>query len=196
MAVYLSEDAERDVEEQLTRTNIQCSVCSHALHLVEEIFEIKLVQPQLRGSELEYFDVVDDQGRLQYASHYFDFMCWEEIEEEIENRHQNTPPVRDQLALLSCDLCGSDIREWETIGLLRYGELHCSPRTPEGFATTVFQNMGRDKHICIGCLFHVNDGWDLWPDEVEPGPGIDVCREGIFERCWRKQRCTCEGHLR
>lgn len=202
MAVYLSEadkryiksEDEEYLEHLVTRTDLKCSVCTNTLHLVEEMFEFKIIQAQLVEGELVYYDALDNNSIL-YPAHYFDFKCWEEVEEEIESRHENTPPMKDQLALLSCDLCGSDIRELEILGLVRFGELHCSPRTPQGIPETVFENMGRDKHICIGCITNINDGWDLWADDVAAVPGVDVCREGIFERCWRKDECHCKWHM-
>jgi hypothetical protein len=191
MVYPLPESIEPEIERLVTRTNLACAHCGDPLHLVEEAWEFKIVQPEYRGALLLH-DVLNPMGGLAYEPHFFEFVCWEAAEELVQELWEDVPPVLDELGLLSCDICGSHIREHETMGLARFGEIHCSPHTPDGQISYKFEPMGTDRHVCIGCLTHINDELDLWEQEIEGLPGVPACRDGLFERCWRKGTCTCD----
>ena len=183
------------LEEVITKTSLKCGYCGDYLHLVEEAWELRIVQPEIGPENIIMRDALGPNGVGHYIPHFFEFMCWEKAEELLEELWEDVPPISDDFALLECDLCRSHIREWETMGLVRFGELHCSPRNPDGETSYQFEPMGTDRHICVGCLTHVNDELDLWEEGIEGMPGIEVCRDGIFERCWRKGKCNCTWRI-
>jgi hypothetical protein len=169
-----------------------CGFCTDKIHLVEEVWQLTIVQVEHRENELVFHHVFDHNQGLAYEPHFFEFMCWEKVEEVVEEIIEDVPPVTDSFGLIACDLCGSHIREWETMGVAKFGELHCSPHMPDGQHTYVFEPMGADRHVCVACLTHINDEMELWGDDLEGLPGTETCRDGIFERCWRKDTCECE----
>lgn len=173
------------------QTYIQCQECTEHLHLTQEIFEVRVVQAQLVDGSLQYHDVLDDSGDYAHTPRHFCFDCWENLEEDIASRCEDMPPIQDAFGLIECDLCKSDIREWEVLALVRFGEIHFSKRSPNG-TTYTFENMGKDKHICLACVY--NDEERLWEEEIEAIPQVSVCSEGIHSRCWRRNCCKerCE----
>lgn len=182
------DDDKYELEHLLTKTEIQCASCQNGIHLTEEVFLVRLVQAQAAREGLEHYDVLDDYGNYQYEPHFFEFSCWEELQEELRDMHEDIPSVEDQLAIIECDICGSGVRAWEVVGIIQFGELHCSPRSPNGPSIN-FQPMGRCQHMCIGCLYHMDKDGEYWNSELEPVPGQKVCINGIYERCWRKENC-------
>jgi hypothetical protein len=176
--------------ELVAPTGVKCGQCGEALTLTEEIFELRVVQAELFRGALQHYDVLDDDGDFSYTPYFFEFMCWEQMEEGLRELAEDMPPIEEHGAILECDVCRSDILPLETLGLVRFGELHHSPKNPDGTAI-LFESMGSDKHLCISCLHHVNrNGVPYW-NWVEPIPDRTCCSLGIQQRCWRKNQCTC-----
>lgn len=180
-----------DVTAFATRTDIACPECGEHIHLAEEIFEVRIVQAQLVNGSLQYYDVLTEDGDYAHEPRHFNFECWESLEEDIAAYSEDSPPIQDALGLIECDICRSDIREWEALALVRFGEIHFSKRSPNG-ATYTFENMGKDKHICLACVYNADER--LWEEEIEAIPQVSVCTEGIHSRCWRRNCCKerCE----
>lgn len=190
--VFAVSDPDIELAEVLTKTEIVCGFCSDKIHLVEEVWQLTIVQPEHREGALVFHHVLDDTQNLAYEPHFFEFMCWEKVEELVEEIMEDVPPVTDSFGLIECDLCGSHIREWELMGVATFGELHRSPRMPNGQLSYLFEPMDCERHVCIACLTHANDELELWDDDLEGLPGTETCRDGIFERCWRQDNCACE----
>lgn len=172
-------------------TEHSCASCGEAISYTEEVFLLSVVQAQLINGRVEYYDLLDDEGDFAYTPYFFEFSCWESIEEDLRDRAKDVPPIMDELSLTECAACESDIRPWETMGLISFGELHSSQRTPAG-PTTVFADMGDKHHICIACLYVLNDVGQFWVNSMNQGyPGYRTCEEGIHARCWRMSTCSC-----
>jgi hypothetical protein len=171
-----------------------CAKCDCALHLTEEVFELKIVQAQIFEGRLQHYDVLADDGDYLYRPHFFEFGCWENLEEELTELHEDVPGMSDAQGIIECDICGSDVRAWETVGLVRFGELHCSQRSPNGMSV-LFENMGHEKHICVGCLYHLDHDEEYWDGHIDVIPGVSACTDGVYERCWRSGSCR-EGNCR
>lgn len=198
MAPPLTYDVENEEDEDeegygFAVPGLYCAQCESHIHLMEEIFFLRIVRPYIVDGNLTHFDILDDQGLPTYEPAFFDFGCWEEEQEHLTEIQEDIPPVPDPLGILLCDVCHSDILPGESVGLLHFGEMHWSDRSPNNQNTPTFKAMDEGKHICITCICHLdNNRTDpLWPQEIEPVPGVQVCVEGVFERCWRHGNCTC-----
>jgi hypothetical protein len=180
----------------LNPTEHGCAACGDPISFTEEVFLLKVVQAQLiDGCSIEYHDVFNDTGSFAYEPYFFEFMCWETIEEELNEHFEDFPPIADPGGLLECATCASDIPPWEIFGLITFGELHCAKRTPNGSPTTIFADMQGYKHICISCLHLLNEVNSFWTNPLQPIPGLDTCEEGIYSRCWRSGNCPCEATI-
>lgn len=199
MDTYLEESlddtAEEDEEEEeLTEpTGCYCVQCTNELEMVEEVFLLRLVHSHLVQRELQHSDVLAADGNYKYMPAFFCFDCYEELVEEVRGQQEDSPPIPDPAGIILCDICESDVLPGELVGLAQFGEIHWSDRAPNGRHTPVFVDMNDEKHICIGCL-HLMEGErgeQIWPDDLEPVPGFEVCEDGLFSRCWRHGNCPC-----
>lgn len=193
LAPSLTRYESEDDELLLPPAGKQCKECGNDIRLTDEVFLFKVVQAYYTQGKLQYADVLNGDGDYKHEPLFFDFSCWEEQEEELATIQEDVPPVHDHSGLLLCDICRSDIREGEALGLLYFGEIQVSERMPNNETTPVFVPMGDAKHICLACIYHLDNNKDepYWPEDIEPVPGVDVCVEGIFERCWRYGNCAC-----
>jgi hypothetical protein len=178
------------------KSKIVCSSCSSLINYSDEVWMLRVVQPQVLNGTLLYHDLLDDDGLYKYQPLFFEFECWEAIESELEEFFEENcfcSTDEESLSIIECDICGSDIREWEVMGVAQFGELHRSQRSPDGTSGSSFAYMGTDHHVCISCLCHLDGGDNvLWGDDVEVLPGRWACRGGLFERCWRQPECDCQ----
>lgn len=181
-----------EIEELITRTDLKCAECDTTLHLVEEVYELKVVTYQIIEDGLLCHDITTN-GAFEYPPYYFNFDCWESMQEELREQVEDDPAakIEDQFGLIGCDICESDIREGEILGLARYGELRCSAKLPSGIQAIYFEPLDCDVHICVICLHNMNHEVEYWPDGIEPIQGMDVCWEGLSKRCWRRESCDC-----
>lgn len=175
----------------LNPTEHFCAGCGEPLAFAEEVFLLKIVQAQLIEGRIEYYDVLNDTGDFMWDPYFFEFFCWEGVQEDLTNHFDDVPPVSDpHNSLLECDTCSNDINPWEIFGLVAFGELHCAKRTPNNKPTTIFEDMHDYKHICISCLFILNEVNSCWQQTLIPLPDYDACEEGIYSKCWRGH-CPC-----
>lgn len=186
-----------DEEELLPSSGCACTICLSDIKLTEEVFLLRIVHPFIIDNQLQYFDVVDELGRYKYPPAFFDFGCWEEEEEEIQTIQEDVPPVLDRDGIILCDICESDICQGEAMGVIQFGEIRESERSPNNVASASFMAMAEPQHLCIACIMHLEDNQQdrIWQDEVEPVPHHEVCVEGIFERCWRGGICACPKRI-
>lgn len=186
-------DDEDDEVENTIESGACCAQCEDPIHLADEIFLLRVVRPFLVNGELKHFDVLEPNGEFTYEPAFFDFGCWEEEQENLETIQEDIPPVPDEEGMLLCDICRSDIRQGECVGLLNFGEMQWSERSPNNQHTFVFAPLDEGKHICTACLAHLDNERTnpIWPQDIEPVPGADICVEGVFTRCWRYGNCTC-----
>lgn len=182
-----------DDEELFEPTGCFCAQCENELEMVEEVFLLRLVQSQVIQGALHHNDILAPDNNYKYAPAFFCFDCWEELVEEIRGHQDDSPPVVDQAGIILCDICESDVLPGELVGLAQFGEIHWSDRAPNGLHSPVFVDMNDEKHICVGCLQLMQEERNdlIWPDELEPVPGFDVCEDGLFARCWRHGNCPC-----
>ena len=188
---------EEEEEEILPDSGCHCAVCLTEIKLTEEVFLLKVVHPFLIDGALQYFDVVDERGNYKYPPCFFDFSCWEEEEEEICIIQEDVPPIGDHSGIILCDICESDICQGEAMGLVQFGEIRLSERSPNCATTSSFVGMADPQHLCIACLVHLeeNQSDPLWEGELDPVPNFEVCVEGIHERCWRGGNCACPKRI-
>lgn len=194
--VFDEEEAE-DEEENETSGSI-CAQCEDELPISSEIFLLRIVHPFVADGTFHQLDLLNDEGAYKYEPAFFCFSCWEDEEEALREIQEDVPPLLDDVGLISCDICQSDVLSREAVGLLHFGEIQWSARSPNGIVTPTFAPMSEGKHICIACLHHLdtNRTNPLWPDDFEPALNTSVCIEGIFSRCWRYGNCTCPRTLK
>jgi len=192
VAEALAED-----EEELATSGCTCAVCLNDIKLTEEVFLLRVVHPFIVDNQLQYFDIIDDNGQYKHPPAFFDFGCWEEEEEEIHVVQEDVPPIPDPDGIILCDVCGSDICQGEAMGLVQFGEIRLSERSPNNMLTSSFMGMSDPQHLCIACLVHLEDNQrePLWEGEIDPIPNHNVCIEGIHERCWRSGNCACPKRI-
>jgi hypothetical protein len=182
----------RDGQIDINTTNIKCARCGDTLAYTEEVWRLRIVQAQVLNGDVVYHDILNEEGRQKYQAHFFEFICWETSKEELLELYEEAPcAVEHPLGILRCDICESDILEWETFGLVEYGELHFALRSPLGLPVQ-FEHLKHEHHVCICCLYQLDAGeHNYWNGNIEPIPDHWVCQEGLFDRCWRQDECHC-----
>lgn len=193
------EEIEEDDEELGLELALDCAKCGEPIHLTEEIFIFKIVRPIIdRSLGQVHFYETDSTGALLEEAAVHCFHCWEETNEEATIACEDVPPVTHPDGLCTCDNCGSDINEGETMGIATYGEVHWSARCPNGEPEHAFESIGDDKHICIVCIrnmdldhIRVDYAEHLAVREALPN---ETCSVGLSERCWRHNTCTNHCH--
>jgi hypothetical protein len=193
------EQEEREYEEQrlaqeITRSSKKCSYDDEPIHYTEEVVHFSVSHAYHNGSEVIINFLPDEEGDYVYPPHFFEFSCWEGMVKELNEMVVDSPPMRHQDSLLNCDYCGSGICEWEIFGTGYLGELHVSPRMPNGVPTEEFVTSSKDPFaVCLGCLLLINDHViELW--EPEDLNQVGECQECTHARCWRWGQCRCLCH--
>jgi hypothetical protein len=184
---------------ELQKTEQICSDCGNELVYTEEIWRITMVTPQMHEGEAHYYPVIDEsntEGDFLYEPHYFCFSCWEKLFTELEADVQEAVDdirVEDpHNSHFTCDCCESGIREWEVAGLFALGEFHRSARAPNNVRGECFRMNGpTPRLLCLPCVATLNEHHiELW-EELE---NIEGCTDCIYERCTRREGCSCECH--
>lgn len=190
-------DENVDGDGKLLSSGCACGLCSNDIKLTDELFLVRIVHPFIVEGELHYFDVLDDHGQYKYTPVFFDFTCWEEEEEEVQLIQEDVPPAQDPTGIILCDICQSDICQGESMGLVQFGEIRFTGRHPNNNASASFVGMSEPQHLCIACITHLEDNQrdPIWSGEIEPVPNLEVCVEGVFERCWRGNGCACPKRI-
>jgi len=183
-------------EEVEVGSGIYCTSCGDELGLTDEVFLFHIVHVVNTDAGLQMVDVLEMNGYFRYIPVFWCFSCWEETLEEVKELLEDSPPLEDADGIVECDICGSDILQGEAFATAAFGELHYSERNPHREYMPKFVGMNNEIHVCIGCLNHLEESRDtpIWKTGVEPVPGLSVCLDGLFERCWRTRTCdhsTC-----
>jgi len=176
-------DEESELYRIIMKTEHVCSACADTLCYTDEAVVITVVVPTIQGHEFVYAPAESDDGDFLYEPQFACYECWEDVGNEVAELLENTPPIEEITAVVTCRICKSGICMGELMGLVTMGELQCSQRSPEFSATTIFEPQDPDPTpVCITCLSKLSDEYlDLW-DSVSQG---DECREGTDIRCWR-----------
>lgn len=168
-----------------------CASCGDMLALNEEIFLAEIVYATYTNGHINCFNVLDDDGDLEYEPLYFQWGCMEQLVDELKDFIENRPPIPDEAhSILKCNHCHSGIRSMEKFCRIRCGELRPSARQPDNNRIAVeFYDISTEEAICLSCLYHVNtECLELWGGGVTQN---GACEEGIHARCWRWGSCPC-----
>lgn len=184
-------------EDESIASGFQCGLCANEVNLTDEVFLVRIVHPFIIEGELVYYDIIDERGEYKYPPIFFEFECWESEEEEVQCIQEDVPPIVAPDGIILCDICRSDICQGEAMGLVQFGEIRLSDRSPNNCHSAHFEGMAEPQHLCIACITHLEDNQrdPLWTGEIEPVPNHEVCVEGIFERCWRGGTCACPKRI-
>lgn len=176
-------------------SGVYCQECGCEHQMTDEVFLVRVVQPVVVHGTLHNYDLLEGDGALLHSPIFFCFDCWEQAQEELTEQLEDSPPMLATGGIIECDICHSDVLAGETTGLLELGELHWSRRSPNGAPAVHFETSAEGQHLCLACLtlLEENYGKPLWEKGLKPSAGPEICREGIFSRCWRQNRanCTC-----
>jgi hypothetical protein len=187
------EDEDEEDEEEEAGSGACCKHCGCELAMAEEVFLARVMKTTAAPPYLVELDPTETD--YVHIPAFFCFDCWEERLEEVETALEDVPPTLDARGMATCDVCGSDILAEEAMAVVSFGEIHWSSRAPNGEYIPQFVSMQNDKHLCLGCVYHLNQVNDdpIWEDDIEPIAGTVVCVDGLFSRCWRYGNCTCPG---
>ncbi len=180
----------------LENTGHTCNDCEEPLRYTEEVFLIRIMQPQVVGGKAVFHNIIDEndiEGTALFQSFFFCFECWEAHYHDLQGATSDEPPVRDELSALECVCCGSGIREWEYTGTFTLGEFHVSKRAPNHFRGTTFDPNGKPEALCLYCLTIINENYiAMWDDLSQEGE----CSDCLLIRCWRHPgTCGCGCHI-
>lgn len=177
-----------DVEKAIQTEHI-CHGCDEAICLTDEVVLLQVVYPYLPNGHVETCVVDDGNGNFRFPPRFMHLDCWEELEEELMEHLEDVPPMLDPYGICDCSFCGSDIRAWETSGLLTFGELRRSRKCPDGPHSGIhFEEcgVGEPKIMCVGCVMALEEEVaQMWEDFSHNGE----CPEGTHARCWRTGEC-------
>jgi hypothetical protein len=173
----------------INRTDKECASCGEPIHYTDEVFLLSVVRPIISVEGVLYEMMQAEDGDFLYEPRILSLECWEELEETLREWVADQPPILDPRSVLECSACESGIQQGETLGLVQFGEVHCSQRTPDGVPTSIFESYDNDpKNVCIACLRLLNSELcNLWDGTVQQGT---ECKEGTSIRCWRN---GCQG---
>lgn len=160
-------DEEWAVRLLLDESEHACAFCGEDIHSVEET---RLVQVVYATSDPSSFCIIEnDEGEFQYKPYFFHFICWEDVQESLEEIVGDREPVlRDESrAVLECNGCASDIYAWDTVGLISFGEFRRPHRRPNNESTFIFDECNSTPHIlCLSCLNAVNhEVIEMWSEQ-------------------------------
>ncbi len=192
----MAEVVELESEEKI-ESGFLCGCCSNEIKLTDEVFLVRIVHPFILDGKLEYLDIINDRGEYKYPPVFFDFDCWEEEESEVQDIQSDVQPIVAHEGIILCDICESDICQGEAMGLVQFGEIRLTDRQPNNQLSASFVGLAEHQHLCIACITHLEDSQrePVWAGEIEPVPGVEVCVEGVFERCWRNNGCACPNRI-
>lgn len=174
------------------KTEQLCPHCGEEIVFTEEIAHLVVVQPHIINQQLYLHPVMDDAGDFLYEPYFFNFMCWETIEEELEEEIEDVLPIEDVGSAFACKYCQSGIREGEHCGAIILGEIHISKRSPNGERAEDFVEMAEPDLVCLYCLLLVNEGiLELWDAETGGVSQGGECGDCLQARCWRLPAGTC-----
>jgi hypothetical protein len=174
-----------------------CMACDAGLIYTEEIFMVVVEYPLFNGREPLHLDFKHDEGVYEndfyYEPLFFEFSCWESAAHSLRKMLEDAPPVKHPAELFKCSFCESSICDLEIYGAAYIGELHVSPRMPNGEPTDTFVTIAKPDYICLGCLLLLDgDEIDLWDEELNQ---VGECQECSHIRCWRYEgQCRCPCH--
>lgn len=174
------------------KTKQVCPNCGEDIVFTEEISHLLIVQPHIVNEQLLLHPVLDEDGDFLYDPYFFNFTCWESVEEDLEEEIEDVPPIEDVFSRLACKYCRSGIREWEHCGAIVFGEIHVSKRAPNGERAENFVSMAEPDLICLYCLLLINEGiLELWDAETGGVTQEGECGDCLQVRCWRLPAGTC-----
>ena len=194
-----SEGEERRREMLIWKSGHVCAYCGDGIHLTAEVFLLQIVYSGYdEQGNLNQFILQDNEGDYIYEPQFFHLECWEDLWENFEAFLEDRPPLMDpepSLQIAECYGCESSIRAYEPAGLLSFGEIRRSRRSPDGDTTIYFDPCNnKSETICLTCLHLMNNElFEMWDDLTSNG----VCEQGLHERCWRNGTCTkgCWHHI-
>ncbi len=170
----------------------RCALCSKRIMLTDSVAQLEVVYPAVGPNGiLAGYAIEGDDGGYEYDPYHFHLECWDELHQQFFEEDNDAPPVYDpaRLGIVECLFCSSDIRAWETSGMVSYGEIRRSQRSPNDQPTTYFELLDPERcFICLPCLWTVNkERLDMWTKVTHVGE----CEEGMHMRCWRLGAGSC-----
>lgn len=193
----MAEDIDDDDDDARLDSGCTCASCKEDIKLTDEVFLVSIVLPIMSNGVLTCFDVIDERNTYKYPPIFFCFECWESELEDVRTVQEDVPPMVAHDGVIRCDVCNSDVCSGESVGLIQFGEIRLTGRRPNNTLSASFQVLAEPEHFCIACLTHLEDNQrePFWHGEIEPVPDLEVCVEGIFERCWRGGNCICPKRI-
>jgi len=198
------EEEDEEEEEEGHPTELVCLHCMERIVTGEDVALFQLVEPWLskEDGEVKYLILRDDNDEPLVEPVFFDFSCYEELEETIREQLEDEPPNVETHSVLECDYCGDSIRMGERCIAVDIGEVAFSPRTPtlKGVCspTTTFLAAEGDLWVaCLTCARRFLSAAGIEDSDLENtlAQGRE-CKECTATKCWRHGRCMCRCHWR
>jgi hypothetical protein len=172
-------------------TELTCISCGDDLEPAQEVFLATICYALEAGDFYDELEVLDEEEKAPaFEPLFFDLDCWDEVTDGLNEIVEDEPPEEHNNALLRCHFCASGILQLERYSRIRLGELHLSPRRPNGEMTFRFVETGpRSQVMCLSCMTHVSCGiLEIWEDVTQEGE----CGDCAHARCWREDKCPLE----
>jgi hypothetical protein len=168
-----------------------CSDCDEDLMLSEDVVTVEIALPQLHEGAVLHVPFENPDGTYAYEPYVFHEHCWGESSDRLHQilEDQCCRAKPDAYAYTQCSACNSGIRLNEPVGLVQYGQLTASKRTPNGEASVVFTSSSRPPMVlCLACIRTMNEEViEMW-ESVSYNGECPVC---TYDRVWRDgEICT------
>lgn len=186
---------QRDHDPYRMLTGHTCPSCKDHIEADDDVALIQIVQYEMVSVLPKFHALTDVGGDFRFPPLFFHLkVCWSDLFQDLEKIAEDTSPRKDSRSHISCEICGSGIREWEVMGLAQYGEFKNSQRFPnhqKSYIFKPFEDVDSQSEICLSCLINVTSN-ELaeWEDVSENGE----CAYCTRDRCWRVAQCRCECH--
>jgi hypothetical protein len=162
-----------------------CSDCEEAIYNSDGVVLVQVVLPQVVEGRVVLQDFEEPvTGGYAYEPFLFHEQCWgsnyDVLLEYLEEECCEAVPTPHSFS--TCAACGSGLLPGEPTGLLSYGTLSVSPRTPNFEPSVVFTRGQRHQLLCLSCLRTVNEEViEMWTTLSYAGE----CALCTYERRWR-----------
>jgi hypothetical protein len=147
-----------------------CAYCKEDIHSVEELKLLQVVYVDCVNNETAFYTIDNGWGEYEYKPQLFHFMCWEEIQEELVDILDGQESLFDPdgPCVCTCNGCAVSINPWEIVGIISFGELRRSKRTPNGESTFYFDDCNSVPDVlCSSCLAATNhEVLEMWTEAV------------------------------
>ncbi len=154
---------------------ILCEGCGTFIEVLDEALLLEL--HETTDKHMVTSPCVDTHGQYTLPPVFLHLECWEELENAMAKRAEDTPKRPAKHLAYFCNICEGEIDKDSPFSVISYGSIVVSKRTPNGKAEHEFKPGQSSRIACADCLMSVVDeylpGWDELHQLIEEAEEYD-----------------------